>query len=235
MTERTWGEELAPRLAAVEARISGICQRVGRPRDSVRLVAVSKRKPVAAIRAAYTLGLRDFGENYAQELRDKAEELADLPDLRWHFIGPLQRNKVRLIVGRTALMHTVADATLIAALQERAKRQSERLAVLVQLNLAAEQSKSGIAAEQLGEVLTLLNATDHLDCRGLMTMPPPAEDPDVIAPYFRRLRELLRSHQPDQGPAFSELSMGMSDDLEVAIEAGATLVRVGSAIFGARA
>lgn len=234
MSDVVWADEIAARLHVVEHRIAEIRRQVGRPRASVRLVAVSKRKPAAAIRAAYALGLRDFGENYAQELRDKSVELADLPDLRWHFIGPLQRNKVKLIVGRTALMHTVADPALIAALQERAARSGERLAVLVQLNLAGEQSKSGITADQLAETLARLDAADHLDCAGLMTMPPPADEPATIAPYFVRLRELLEAHQPTQGPAFRELSMGMSDDLEVAIEAGATLVRVGSAIFGAR-
>jgi len=226
--------QLPARLESVREQVRAACRRAQRPAESVRLVAVSKRKPAALIRAAYALGQRDFGENYAQELRDKADELADLDALRWHFIGPLQRNKVRLIVGRTTCLHTVADLGLIAALERRAGRDGVQQEVLVQLELAGETSKSGAHLGSLPALLEALRRCAHVECRGLMTMPPPAADPQQVAPFFQRCAELLRDHAPAEEPGFIELSMGMSHDLEVAIACGATLVRVGSAIFGER-
>jgi pyridoxal phosphate enzyme (YggS family) len=224
-------EKLPTRLEATEARIAQACQAARRPRDSVRLVAVSKRKPVELIREAYRLGQRDFGENYAQELRDKSTELADLDELRWHFIGPLQRNKVRYIVGKVALIHTVADERLIEALEKRAFQLGVTQGILLQLNLSGEQSKSGIDDDSLAGLLKRVRDCEHLVCRGLMTMPPAVEQAADVAPFFARLRELAAHHFAGH-PA--ELSMGMSHDFEVAIAHGATIVRVGSSIFGAR-
>jgi pyridoxal phosphate enzyme (YggS family) len=233
MTPDEWREVIAPRLEQVQRRLRSACERAGRAVDDVRLVAVSKRKPAASIRAAHALGLRDFGENYAQELRDKADELADLEGLRWHFIGPLQRNKARLVVGRASWIHTVAKASLIAALEQRASTVALAPSLLLQLNLAGEDSKAGASEQDLDELLQRAVASP-LACRGLMTMPPPVDDPEQVAPYFERLRQIAGERQAEAGPAFDQLSMGMSHDLDVAIRAGATMVRVGSAIFGAR-
>ncbi len=235
--EQQWHQVIAPRLDLVRGRLAAACARAGRAIEEVRLVAVSKRKPAAAIRAAHALGLRDFGENYAQELRDKAEELGDLPDISWHFIGPLQRNKVKLVVGRASWIHTVAKVSLIEALEQRAATAPFAPSMLLQVELAGEASKSGISEAELPKLLERAKESP-LPCRGLMTMPPPADDPEDITPYFERLRDLLAQHRliagRETGDAFDQLSMGMSQDLDVAIRAGATMVRVGSAIFGAR-
>lgn len=221
--------ELSERLARVQARIESAARRCGRAPESVRLVAVSKRKSAALIREAYAHGLRDFGENYAQELRDKARELADLKELRWHFIGPLQRNKVRLVAGVAHTFHALCSPALAEALDQRlAASAAEPLRVLIQVNLSGEASKSGIAPGELPRLLESVRAHSHLRCVGLMTMPPPLSDPELVAPYFEQLAEIAAAH------ALPELSMGMSDDFEVAVSAGATLVRIGSSIFGPR-
>ncbi|MBW2731858.1 MAG: YggS family pyridoxal phosphate-dependent enzyme [Deltaproteobacteria bacterium] len=223
--------ELAPRLEVINQRIESAAQAAGRDPATIRLVAVSKRKSVDLIRAAYDLGVRDFGENYAQELRDKAKELNDLPEIRWHFIGPLQRNKARYIAGVVHTFHTLASASLAEALDKRLvdKTGKAPLRVLLQLNLSGEESKSGISEHELEPLLQSVRSHPHLQCEGLMTMPPTANDPREVAPIFERLSTLAAAHGLEQ------LSMGMSHDFEVAIAAGATLIRVGSSIFGARA
>lgn len=233
MTHDEWIAAIEPRLETVRSRLAEACERAGRAAEDVRLVAVSKRKPAAAIRAAHALGLRDFGENYAQELRDKAEELSDLEGISWHFIGPLQRNKAKFVLGRARWIHTVAKVSLIEALEQRINNAPFAPSLLLQLELAGETSKSGIVEAELPALLQRASASP-LPCRGLMTMPPPADDPEEIAPYFERLRDILGQHRPTAGDSFDQLSMGMSHDLDVAIRAGATMVRVGSAIFGPR-
>jgi pyridoxal phosphate enzyme (YggS family) len=222
---------VAEGLLAVQDRIARAAGAVGREPTSVRLVAVSKTKPASAIREAYAAGQRDFGENYAQELVEKAAELADLVDLRWHFIGHLQSNKARLVVGCLSMLHTIDSAALAREVGKRiAKAGRERLPVLVEVNVGGEPQKHGTTPADLSAVLAAVDAEPALHLRGLMTIPPPElED-------ARRAFEALRSLQRQYGGSerLPELSMGMSHDLEVAVACGATLVRVGTAIFGER-
>jgi pyridoxal phosphate enzyme (YggS family) len=194
----------------------------------VRLIAVSKFQPSAAIRAAYQAGQRDFGENYVQELQHKATDLADLKELRWHMIGHLQRNKARVVAPIAALLHTAHSVELIQELDKRA----HGLAVLIEVNVGGEAQKSGCSPEALPQVLSAASAAKNLVLRGLMCVPPHTEDPSHARPYFDELVRLRDLHGGAQ--RLPELSMGMTADLEYAIAAGATMVRVGTAIFGAR-
>jgi PLP dependent protein len=226
--------EIAANLATVHAAIERACQRAQRRVEEVTLVCVTKTVDDVAIRAAHEAGARDFGENYGQELRDKAAALADLPDLRWHFIGALQRNKVRYVAGQTRLIHSVGDAPLVAEIDRRAASGDRIQEVLVQLNLAGEETKSGVAEEELGALLDAFAPCQHCRCVGLMTMPPFFDDPERARPLFSRLRALRDAAVPRPNVELRQLSMGMSGDFEVAIEEGATLIRVGTAVFGKR-
>ena len=221
---------IAERLAAVRARIAEATTRAGRPDGSVRLLAVSKTKSEARIREAYAAGQRDFGENYAQELASKAMALADLKDLRWHMIGPLQRNKAKLVVPVAKVVHTVDRVELAEELSKRAAGTGKTPQVLLEVNVAGEASKAGCTPEGAVGLAALVRGLPHLDLVGLMTIPPDTDDRELARPFFRRLRELRDA----LGGGLSELSMGMSHDFEIAIEEGATIVRVGTAIFGAR-
>lgn len=228
------GVDIAANLARVRARIAAARERRG-PGPEVTLIGVSKRQPVPALRAALAAGLADLGENYAQELHAKqdAPELAGLP-VRWHFIGALQSNKARLVVGR-ALIHTVDRASLVTALAARARALETVQDVLVEVNLGGEAQKAGVAPTALPALFDAIAAQDGaLRCRGLMLIPP-VDEPERSRPYFAALRELA-ARGADGRPHIDlrELSMGMSGDYEVAIAEGATMVRVGTAIFGAR-
>jgi pyridoxal phosphate enzyme (YggS family) len=215
----------------VRDRIAAACARAGRSPEAVTLVAVSKTWPAEAVRAAYALGLWDLGENYAQELARKASALGELP-VRWHFVGHLQRNKVGPVATVAAVVHTVDTATVAAALGRRARELGRVVRALVQVDLTGAPGRSGCAPEALGGVLDAVRAEPALRLVGLMTLPPHTEDPSGARPFFSALAALRERHG---GPvALPELSMGMTHDLEVAIEAGATLVRVGTAIFGER-
>jgi pyridoxal phosphate enzyme (YggS family) len=214
---------IATELAAVRVRIAAAAERAKRDPDSVVLIAVSKTRGADAVREAYDAGQRHFGENYVQELEAKSAALADLPDITWHFIGHLQRNKVKSVLRARPIVHTLDSTRLADELASRTPS-TERTRVLIQVNIAREAQKSGIAPDELVPLLAHARAT--LDVQGLMTIPPEQGDP---RPHFRALRELATQH------GLRELSMGMSGDVEVAIEEGATLVRVGTAIFGARA
>lgn len=229
-------DTIADGLRRVTDALRAACLRAGRAEDAARLVAVSKRKPVADIRAALAAGQRDFGENYAQELRDKARELIDADSLRWHYIGPLQKNKVKYVVGTASLVHAVDNVALLDALQRRAASASITQDVLVQVNLAGEVQKAGVAESALDPLVAHFAQTPQLRLRGLMLMPPWDPDPEAGRPLFRRLaalRDRLAAGAADN-VAPTELSMGMSHDFAVAVEEGATLVRVGTAIFGER-
>lgn len=209
---------IAENVAAIRAELP----------PTVTLIAVSKTRPAAEVREALAAGQVDFGENYAQELRDKAEELGAGP--RWHFIGSLQRNKVKYVVGRANLIH---DVDSLALAEEIGKRSGEvATGILIGVNFGEEQ-KSGIAVGQVLEFARQLVGVPGVALRGLMAIPPPAEDPEAAAPYFAELAALAAKGRADGLPLL-ELSMGMSHDWRVAIRHGATLVRVGSAIFGAR-
>lgn len=228
MTRVTDASELGARLGVIHARIAGAVERAGRAPDSVRLVAVSKNKPAADIRAAYAAGQRDFGENYVQELLEKTAALADLVEIRWHVIGRLQRNKARDVARIAALVHTVDRAELARELARRATAAGRRLEILVEVNVAGEATKGGCAPGELAGLLDELAGMPGIEARGLMTIAPDVDDPEAVRPVFAALRELAAKHR------LRELSMGMSHDFEIAIEEGATLVRVGTAIFGAR-
>ncbi len=216
---------VADGLARVRERIERACARAGRSADEVALVAVSKVHPASAVREAYEAGQRLFGENYVQELADKADELTGLEGLRWHFIGHLQRNKVKQVLRAGAVIETVDSVRLASELDKRASSEVE---VLLQVNVAGEAQKSGCDPRSLPELIAAVRAMPRLSLRGLMTIPPLGEEPELSRPHFARLRELAAMH------GLRELSMGMSADLEIAIEEGATIVRVGTAIFGAR-
>lgn len=197
----------------------------GELRAGVTLVAVSKTQPPSSIREAYAAGQRDFGENYAQEWRAKADALLDLKDLRWHFIGALQTNKVKLIAGRVEWVHTVDRVELARELSRRLASTGARSRVLLEVNVAGEASKEGCAIGQVPDLALSVRALPGLDLEGLMCIPPAQGDP---RPHFRRLRAL----RDELG--LEALSMGMSGDFREAMEEGATLVRIGTAIFGAR-
>jgi pyridoxal phosphate enzyme (YggS family) len=222
--------EIASQLEAVRARIASATTRAGRPAGSVTLVAVSKTKPPEAIREAYAHGQRIFGENYAQELADKRRALADLPDLELHFIGHLQRNKVKDVLAARALVQTVDSARLAEELGKRATALGVSVPVLLQVNVAREPQKSGCDPDALDALIARVRAWPALALRGLMTIAPLGEDPERSRPHFRALRALAETRLGEG----AWLSMGMSADLEVAIEEGATHVRVGTAIFGER-
>ena len=216
---------LSANLANVRARIELATRTAGRDPGSVRLLAVSKRQPVEAVREAYALGQRDFGENYVQELVAKFEGTRDLPDIRFHLIGHLQTNKVKPVVATCASVQTVDSIRLAEAL---ARAASAPIDVHLQVNVAREAQKSGCEVEELPALVASVRASPMLSLRGLMTVPP-AGDPESARPHFRALRELARELGLD------DLSMGMTADLEVAVAEGATVVRVGTAIFGERA
>lgn len=215
--------DVASGVAAVKARIAQACARAGRDPGSVRLIAVSKTKPLPMLKEAVAAGQTIFGENYAQELREKADAL---PGVEWHFIGALQTNKAKLVVGRVALIHTCDRLALAQELSKRARAAGLTQRVLLEVNVGREPQKAGALPDQAPELLREVRALPGLACEGLMCIPPAEGDP---RPRFRALRELAT------GLGLAQLSMGMSADYEAAIEEGATLVRVGTAIFGERA
>ncbi len=223
-------EEIAARLAAVRDRIRAAARRAGRDSEAVRLVLASKTQPPAAIRAAYAADAREFGENYVQEAAAKRAALADLADLRWHLIGHLQRNKAKLAMETFAMVQSLDSEALAAALARA--HEHAPLPALIEVNLAGEASKGGVAPEACAALLDAVRTM--IDVRGLMAIPPPAKSAEASRPWFIRLRELRDRLARTSGLALSDLSMGMTDDFEVAIEEGATIVRVGRAVFGAR-
>lgn len=215
-------------LAEVRARIRAACARAGRPPESVRLVAVSKFQPVAAVRSAYQHGQREFGENYMQELGQKAFELADLSALHWHLIGRLQRNKAKQAARLGCTIQTLDSLRLCEALATRATEVGRELSVLLQVNLAAEPQKAGVSPQELPRLAAAVRGTPALRLQGLTAIPPADASPEQSRGYFVQLRELAKQLE------VYDLSMGMSHDFELAIEEGATIVRVGTAIFGER-
>lgn len=225
-------ETIAQRLARVRQSIEQAARQAGRDPNSVTLVAVSKTKPVECIREAYEAGQRDFGENYVQELQLKADALKDLPGLRWHLIGHLQTNKVKRVAPVAHLVHSVDSEALVKELARRAEALARRMPVLVEINVGAEASKTGVAPEAAGRLVDLVQAQGALALRGLMTIPPFTSDPADSRLYFERLRKLRDELGGEE--RLPELSMGMSHDYGYAIASGATLVRVGTAIFGER-
>jgi PLP dependent protein len=218
---------VAARVAEVRRRIAAAAERGGRDPDAVTLVAVAKLHPVAAIRAALDAGVTDVGENYAQELTAKAAELEET-GVRWHFVGRLQRNKAGLLVAARALVHSLTSLPAARALGDRAHAAGTVARALVQVELDERPAAHGVRPEDLPEFLAAARAVDHLHLAGLMVMPAEVPDPEQVRPVFRRAARLAGELGLD------ELSMGMTADLEVAVEEGATLVRVGTAVFGPR-
>ncbi len=214
------------RLRAVKDALASACEDAGRETSEVTLVAVSKVHSADAIRQAYAAGQRVFGESYAGELAGKAEELADLEDIEWRMVGHLQRNKAKLIVRCVRAVDSVDSARLADALGKRASAMARTLEVLIQVNVAGETQKSGVTLEKLPALVDHVRGIDALVLRGLMTIPAFEGDPRQS---FATLREAAERHE------LPELSMGMSGDMAVAVAEGATMVRVGTAIFGARA
>ncbi|MFP3903297.1 MAG: YggS family pyridoxal phosphate-dependent enzyme [Armatimonadota bacterium] len=230
---------IAQRLADVEDRIAQAARDNGRSPDDVKLISVSKTRDLPEIVEALKAGAVDLGENYAQEMIDKNEQLFDmdgLPDVRWHFIGHLQRNKAKYLVHFCHLIHSVDSVRLVQELDRRAGQARRRQPILVQLDLAHEETKFGAYESELPEIVGAVLEAENLDWRGLMCMAPYSDDPENSRPYYRRLAQ-IRDELSDDGVSsqhLQELSMGMSQDFEVAIEEGATMVRVGTAIFGPR-
>lgn len=217
-------DTLAQRLVRVQARIENACAAVHRDQAGVHLLAVTKIFGPEAIRDAYALGLREFGENYVQEMERKAPFVADLPDARFHLIGHLQSNKTK----KAAQLFSSIDSVDAARLAVRLDGELLPLDVMVEVKLSDEDAKSGASEADLPVIVDAIRASRNLTLKGLMTVPPWSEDAETARPYFARLRELAARY------SISELSMGMSNDLEVAIAEGATWVRVGTALFGRR-
>lgn len=211
----------------VVSRAASAAERAGRNPDAVTLVAVSKAKPVSDIEAVYEMGHRDFGENRAQEMAEKAARLPD--DIRWHFVGGLQANKARLVRPITHLLHSMDRESLAAAW---AKGSGLPPPVLLQVNTGREPQKSGVMPEQTRDTLERIVELG-IEVRGLMAIPPISDDPQAQRPHFALLRD-LRDDLTRDHPGIEELSMGMTDDFEVAVEEGSSIIRVGRAIFGER-
>jgi pyridoxal phosphate enzyme (YggS family) len=227
---------IAGRLGAVRASLHQACLDAGRDPATVRLLAASKTKPAADVAAAIAAGHGLFGENRAQELRDKHDAL---PQAEWHFIGPLQKNKVRLVVGRARLIHSVDSLALAEAISARATGMAARgedpgdVHILLNVNLASEESKSGVHPDVALDLAAAAHALPRIEVAGLMAIPPFCEDPTTARPWFEQLAQIAQEGRA-QGLSLGELSMGMSHDHAVAIACGATIIRVGSAIFGSR-
>ena len=221
-------------LEQVRCRIRQACIRSGRNPEDVTLIAVSKTKPVSMIEEAISAGAADFGENKPQELRDKYDLLGGA--VRWHMIGHLQRNKVKYVIGRACMIHSIDSLRLAEAVSEEAVRHQLVMPVLVEVNMAGEETKFGVSPAETEALIRQISRLPGIHVRGLMTIAPYVEEPGSNRVHFRNLRNLsidIASKNIDN-VAMSELSMGMTGDYEVAVEEGATLVRVGTGIFGER-
>jgi hypothetical protein len=222
--------EIKRRFDEVTGRVVAAVARAGGPSGSCRLVLASKTQPAEAVAAAYHAGARDFGENYVQEAVVKRAALGDLPGVTWHLIGHLQSNKARVALATFDLIHTLDSAKLAATIQRL--RPSPPMRTLIEVNLGAEASKSGVAPDAVEALIN--EARAKVEVAGLMTIPPPGDSPEASRPYFAALRGLRDRLASATGLKLSELSMGMTEDYAIAIEEGATIVRVGRAVFGER-
>lgn len=227
-------EFIKENLSEVEEKICQACKRAGRDRETVTLIAVSKTKPVEMLEACLEQGIRVFGENKVQELCEKYEQLPK--DIKWHMIGHLQRNKVKYITDKVELIHSVDSLRLAEAISEDAVKKGVSVNVLIEVNVAQEDSKFGLTTEETEKLVRQIAALPNIFIKGLMTIAPYTEDPEDNRPIFRTLKQLsvdIEGKNIDN-VSMSILSMGMTGDYEVAIEEGATMVRVGTGIFGAR-
>jgi pyridoxal phosphate enzyme (YggS family) len=232
-------KDLRARLEDINRRIEAACERAGRRPSEITLVAVSKTVPAARIREAIEAGVRTLGESRVQEAAAKITELSALSaerKVQWHLIGHLQSNKARRAVELFDAVHSVDDLKLAERLDRLAAESGERLPIFVEVNLGGEESKTGVSPDEVPTLCEQIGKLPSLELKGLMAVPPFSDNPEDARPFFRRLRNLRdEARQAGAvGGSFNDLSMGMSDDFEVAIEEGATFVRIGSALFGAR-
>ena len=221
-------------LEEVEARITRACERSGRERSEVTLISVSKTKPAEMLQEAYDAGSRDFGENKPQEIREKYPQLPT--DIRWHMIGHLQRNKIKYIIDKVCMIHSVDSIRLAEAIDEEAKKHGIIMPVLIEVNVAEEESKFGVHLDEAESLIRQISELSNIQVQGLMTIAPFTENAEDNRIYFRKLRNLyvdIKDKNIDN-VNMCNLSMGMTGDYEVAVEEGATMVRVGTGIFGAR-
>ena len=224
--------DIADNLSRIQEKIEQACERSGRSSDGVTLVGVTKSQPIEKIRAAADLGLTHFGENRVQEAKVKVNDCP--PGLHWHMIGHLQTNKCRDAVRLFEMIESVDSLHLAETVNHWAEREGKTMPILLQVNVAAEASKFGYSPEQLREDLMTINALPNIEIHGLMTIAPYTASAERARPYFRQLRELKTDLEERLGAPLLHLSMGMSGDFEVAIEEGATLVRIGTLLFGSR-
>lgn len=225
---------IAENLKIVEKNIKNACERAGRDTEEVTLISVSKTKPIEMIQEAYELGKREFGENKAQEMKEKYDILPK--DIKWHFIGHLQTNKVKYVVGRACLIHSVDSFHLAEAIEKESAKKNVISQILVEVNVAEEDSKFGLKSEETLDLVKQIALLPHVQIQGLMTIAPYVENPEENRQVFRKLRELsvdIEGKNIDN-VSMGVLSMGMTGDYQVAIEEGATYVRVGTGIFGER-
>ena len=225
---------LETQLKEVEAKIQAACDRAGRKREEVTLIAVSKTKPIEMLQEAYDLGVRVFGENKVQEIMDKYPQLPS--DIRWHMIGHLQRNKVKYIVDKVALIHSVDSLRLAETIENEAAKHNVTVPILIEVNVAQEESKFGLKTEEVLSLVESVAALPHINIKGLMTIAPYVEDPEENRGIFRQLKKLSVdiAAKNINNVNMSVLSMGMTGDYQVAVQEGATMVRVGTGIFGER-
>ncbi len=221
-------------LASVEEKIQRACERSGRKREDVTLIAVSKTKPIQDLKEAYRCGARFFGENKVQEISEKYPQMPE--DVKWHMIGHLQRNKVKYIVDKISMIHSVDSLRLAQTIQSEAKKHQVRVPILLEVNVAEEESKFGLSVAETFPLAEQISQLENIHIQGLMTIAPYVEDPEENRWVFRELKKLsvdIAAKNIDNVDMFV-LSMGMTGDYEVAIEEGATMVRVGTGIFGER-
>lgn len=221
-------------LKAVQANIERACEKAGRNPSEVTLVAVSKTKPVEMLQEAFDAGARVFGENKVQEIMDKYEQLPE--EIHWHMIGHLQRNKVKYIVGKVAMIHSVDSFRLAETIEQEAEKQNVVVPVLIEVNVAEEESKFGVGVEETEELIRKIASFSHVRVNGLMTIAPFVENPEENRGVFRKLKQLSVdiAAKNINNVSMNVLSMGMTGDYMVAVEEGATMVRVGTGIFGGR-
>ena len=225
---------LATNLQEVEKNIQKACEKANRSRDEITLIAVSKTKPVSMLKEVYDLGVRDFGENKVQELAEKYTKMPS--DMTWHLIGHLQRNKVKQVIDKATLIHSVDSIRLAETIENEAAKKDIVVSVLLEVNIAEEESKYGFKADEVLSAVEHIATFQHIRIKGLMTIAPFVENPEENRPCFCKMRELfldIKSKNIDN-VSMETLSMGMSKDFETAIEEGATMVRIGTSIFGER-
>ncbi|GGW50331.1 YggS family pyridoxal phosphate-dependent enzyme [Alishewanella tabrizica] len=223
---------IAEQLALAYHQLAKNCEQAHVPQERVKLIAVSKTKPNSAIEAAFAANQRQFGENYPQELATKADALQHLTEIEWHFIGPLQSNKTRLVAENASWVHSIDRLKIAQRLSEQRPVKQGDLKILLQINISQEEAKSGIAPDHMLELAAAVSALPNLTLRGLMAIPAPGDNTRLTADFaaMQQLSLELQKHYPDA----TELSMGMSDDWPLALRYGATMIRLGTAIFGAR-